>query len=310
MNIEIESSFEIEDLGICEEWVYDIEVEKNHNFFGNNILIHNSVYYQIEPFVEMFISNNPDKDIDFYVDWVDSFEKKVIQPVIERTIDDFATELNAYSKQSIGAEREIISDTSVFSAKKKYYARVRDSEGVRFPADAPYIKVMGLEIARSSTPKWAKKKLKEAIPHILDKDEDSLRNWISETKSEFIEANLNDIAQVGGVSRVDYDLHIDKAIPIGSRAALVHNNYVKKLGIENKFTTIQSGDKCKRLFLRTPNPMNSNIIAYISDEFAELVADYVDFDTQFEKGFLSALKIMVESLGYNLDKETSSLDDW
>lgn len=310
MNIEIESSFEIEDLGICEEWVYDIEVENNHNFFGNNILIHNSVYYQIEPFVNMFIANNPDKDIDFYVDWADSFEKKVIQPVIEKTIDDFATELNAYSKKSIGAEREVISDACVFSAKKKYFARVRDSEGVRFPADAPYTKVMGLEIARSSTPKWAKKKLKEAIPHILDKDEDSLRNWVSEIKGEFIEANLNDIAQVGGVSRVDYDLQNDKAIPIGSRAALVHNSYVKKLGIENKFTSIQAGDKCKRLFLRTPNPMNSNIIAYISDEFAELVADYVDFDTQFEKGFLSALKIMVESLGYNLDKETNSLDDW
>ncbi len=36
--------FEVEDLGIIEEWVYDIEVEDNHNFFANNILVHNSAY--------------------------------------------------------------------------------------------------------------------------------------------------------------------------------------------------------------------------------------------------------------------------
>ena len=29
-------------MGIIEEWVYDIEVEDNHNFFANNILVHNS----------------------------------------------------------------------------------------------------------------------------------------------------------------------------------------------------------------------------------------------------------------------------
>ena len=34
--IEIEN-FEVEDLGICEEEVYDVEVKNNHTFFANNI---------------------------------------------------------------------------------------------------------------------------------------------------------------------------------------------------------------------------------------------------------------------------------
>nr|YP_007013560.1 putative intein [Aeromonas phage Aes508] len=34
--------FEIEDLGVMEIDVYDIEVDGNHNFFGNDILVHNS----------------------------------------------------------------------------------------------------------------------------------------------------------------------------------------------------------------------------------------------------------------------------
>uniref|UniRef100_UPI003CDF86F8 DNA-directed DNA polymerase n=1 Tax=Aeromonas phage Aes123 TaxID=1198018 RepID=UPI003CDF86F8 len=36
--------FEIEDLGVMEIDVYDIEVDGNHNFFGNDILVHASVY--------------------------------------------------------------------------------------------------------------------------------------------------------------------------------------------------------------------------------------------------------------------------
>ena len=37
-------------------------------------------------------------------------KKKVIQPVIQKTIEDFASELNAYNKDKIGVEREIIAD--------------------------------------------------------------------------------------------------------------------------------------------------------------------------------------------------------
>ena len=108
--IEIIEEFEIEDLGIQEEWVYDIEVEDNHNFFGNNILVHNSAYYHIEPFMNAYIIKNPDQSMDDYVTVADNFEKTVIAPVIQKCIDDFSKELNAYNTEIIGAEREIIAD--------------------------------------------------------------------------------------------------------------------------------------------------------------------------------------------------------
>jgi len=279
--------------------------EKPYIVYGDT----DSVYYHVEPFVEKYIENNPGQSIDHYVTWADSFEQKVIQPVIQKTIDDFATELNAYNVGAIGAEREIIADAAVFTAKKKYYARVRDSEGTRFPESDPYIKVMGLEIAKSSTPTWAKKKLKEAIPHILDKDENGLRDWVNEIKQEFITTNPNNIALIGGVSNLNYDLQKDKGVPIGSRAALVHNDYVQTHGLAEKYSPIQAGDKCKRLFLQQPNVFNSNIIAYTNDAFVNEI-DCIDFDTNFEKGFLSALKLMVEPLNYDLEKETANLDDW
>lgn len=301
-------NFTIEDLGIQEEYVYDIEVENNHNFFGNDILVHNSVYYHIEPFMLKYQEKNPGLSINEYVNWANSFEEKVIQPVIQKTIEDFAYELNAYNKDKIGAAREIIADTAVFTAKKKYYARVRDNEGTRYPEDKPKIKVMGLEIIKSSTPKWSQKYLKQAIPHILDKDESDLRAWVKSIKQEFVCVNLNDIASVGGVSRLDYDLRKD-TVPIGSRAAIMHNMYIQQHRLHDRYAPIQGGDKCKRVFLIEPNKFNSNIIAFTSDQFVTEI-DCVDYDTQFQKNFLKPLELMVEPLGYDLEKETETLDDW
>lgn len=284
-----------------------LQQEKPYIIYGDT----DSVYYHIEPFVEKYISSNPGLPISDYVTWADNFEKKIIQPVIEQTINEFAHQLNAYNKDKIGAEREIIADAAVFTAKKKYYARVRDSEGTRYPDDAPKIKVMGLEIIKSSTPPWSKKYLKESIPHILDKDENDLRDWIKSIKNEFIKVNLNQIAGVGSVSRIDYKLG-EKGIPFGSRAAIMHNQYIKNHGLEDQYAPIQAGDKCKRISLQSPNIFNAELIAYTNDGFVKEIikAGCVDYDTQFEKNFMKPLDLMVAPLNYNLRKETAELDDW
>jgi DNA polymerase elongation subunit (family B) len=268
-----------------------------------------SVYYTINPFMERFKVNNPNLSINEYVDWADAFEKKIIQPVIKKTIDDFASELNAYNKDKIGVEREAIADVGVFTAKKKYYIRLRDNEGTRYADSEPKIKVTGLEIIKSSTPKWSKKYLKESIPIILDGNESNLKDWIGKIKSEFKNSDLNDIASVGAVSRIDYDLS-DKGVPFGSRAAIKHNLYIKKNSIENKYAPIQAGDKCKRLFLVEPNKFDTEIIAYTNDNFISEIGDLVNYDEQFVKNFLKPLELMVEPLGYDLYKETEKLEDW
>lgn len=269
-----------------------------------------AAYFHIEPFVNLYLEKNQQSTIDETVTWCDEFEKKVIQPIIQQTVNDFCDELNAYNREKIWAEREIISDVGIFSAKKKYIARVRDSEGTRYPENDPYMKVMGMEIAKSSTPVWAKKKLKESLNVILDNEYSDLMNWVSEIKSDFIKTDLNNIAQVGTANNLNYNLKTDKGIPIGSRAALCYNEYLKTAGLDDKYTSITAGDKNKKLFLIEPNPLNSNIVSYASDNFVNEIKDYIDYDTNFEKGFLNALQLMVDSLGWDLSKKTESLDEW
>jgi len=267
-----------------------------------------SIYFSIEPFMKRFKEKNPGLSLDDYVDWADKFEKTCVAPCVQQCIQTFSKELNAYNPEAVGVEREVISDAGILAEKKKYYIRVRDSEGVRYPEDDPYIKIMGLEAIKSSTPIWAKTYLKEAVPHILDKSEEELREWVQTIKEEFIQVDLNDIATVGGVSNLDYVLG-SKGVPIGARSALVHNQYIKDNNLDNTISMIQAGDKTKRLFLQTPNKFNSNIIAFTNSTFIECV-DCVDYDEQFYKGFLRPLELMVLCLEYDLNKETESLDDW
>lgn len=268
-----------------------------------------SIYYTIAPLMDKVYEAFPGKEIDFYVDKANEIEQKLLQPVIKKAVGDFCTKLNAYNPSVIWAEREIIADTAVFVAKKKYFARVRDSEGVRYPSDDPYIKVMGLELIKSSTPKWSQKKLKESIPIFLDSSEPDAKRWVNDSKTEFIKTDPADLASVSSVSNIDYNLKTDKGIPIGSRSALVFNNYIKEKDLVSRFEPIRAGDKTKRLFLTKNNPLNSNIVAFNNDEFISEIKDYIDYDETFFKTFLKPLEIMATALNWNLLNETDT-EDW
>ena len=81
----IHYDFEIEDLGITDEFVYDIEVEDNHNFFANDILVHNSLYLCVEPFVELKCK---DDDLPTKIEKIDQFLKKIVQPKLRDHLDN------------------------------------------------------------------------------------------------------------------------------------------------------------------------------------------------------------------------------
>lgn len=108
--VKFTKKFEIVSLGEKEEVVYDLEVQDNHNFFGNGILLHNSAYYTIKPFVEEYLKEHPDAGILELVEFADKFEEQNVQPIIEDTINEFSRNLNAFNPSKIGAKKEIFAD--------------------------------------------------------------------------------------------------------------------------------------------------------------------------------------------------------
>ena len=275
-----------------------------------------AAYYHIEPFMDRYMKDHPNESINHYVDWANAFEEKIVQPAIERAVKDFSRELNAYNSDVIKSEREIIADRLLFSAKKKYIARVRDAEGTRYPEDDPKIKIMGLEIIKSSTPKFSKVYLKKAIPLILDKTEMDLKYWLNDViKPIYVGSPISDIANTATIGNVKYNPNdLDKngrpkALTAGTKSAVAYNNYIEKNNLLNIYQKISSGDKTKRISLQTPNKLHSNVVSFNSDNFGKEIKECIDFDTQFEKTFLKPLQLMINPLKWNIFNESDN-SDW
>jgi len=284
------------------------KLQRDHEFLiGGDT---DSTYFSLLEFVKQKFPDylNPEK-LQEITDWVDQFTNENIQPIIQECIDTFAKDLNAFDKSVIGADREIIASHAIFLAKKKYAARVIDSEGVRYN---PFkIKAVGLEIVKSSTPDFIKKKLKdEALSILFDGTLQDAQQWLEKSKEEFVNQPLDKISKASGVTRIDYTIGGTETIPINSRASIIYNNYIKEHRLEDSFDLITAEDNMRMVYLRTPNPFGSDIVAFKDTKFIEQFREYVDFDTNFEKYFLSPFELMTNALGYNLNQFTEELDEW
>jgi DNA polymerase elongation subunit (family B) len=99
-----------------------------------------------------------------------------------------------------------------------------------------------------------------------------------------------------------------KGTPIHVRGALLFNHLIKDRKLTNKYSLIDNGEKIKFCYLKSPNPIHENVISFIQDFPKELeLNSYVDYDLQFEKSFLDPLKIILDVIGWNVEK-TANLE--
>jgi len=95
-----------------------------------------------------------------------------------------------------------------------------------------------------------------------------------------------------------------------SLRALLFNHYIKQNKLTNKYSLIQNGEKIKFVYLKKPNSIHENIISFIQEFPKELNLDrYIDYDLQFEKAFLEPLKIILDAIGWSVEK-TVNLDSF
>ena len=73
--------------------------------------------------------------------------------------------------------------------------------------------------------------------------------------------------------------------------------------LESKYPLIQEGEKIKFVYLKEPNPIGENIIAYFQTLPVEFkLQKYVDYDMQFEKSFLEPLKNVLDTIGWQVER--------
>ena len=269
--------------------------------------------------------------------FLDVLGEKVLHPYIAKSYDELGVYMNAY-QHKFKMKRENIINSMVSVAKKAYVMEVYNSEGVQYSLDNPYMKIMGLQLVKSSMPGVVRDALKNALPIMLHGTETDMQNYIEQQRKLFESYQCEQIAFPRGISNLKkYEPNaVRKAIatmdgdaadkaqdalkrgtdayilgtPLHVRASLIHNNLIDKYKLAGERQKIVDGDKIKYVYLTLPNPIHEDVIAFqdtLPDQFN--VRDYVDYNKMFEKSFLSTIEKMIEPLGWKTEKQ-NTLEDW
>ena len=262
-----------------------------------------SIYLNFGPLVDKFFSNKLGEKTKI-VGIIDQICQDKLEPFIEKSYQKLATYVNAYD-QKMQMKRENIADRGIWTAKKRYILNVWDSEGVRY--EEPKLKMMGIEAVKSSTPAPCRKMIKDALHLMMSGTEDEVIDFIEDARAKFKKLSPEEIAFPRTVSDVNKHKNsatvYGKGCPMHVRGSLLYNHYIKEKGLSNKYSLINNGEKIKFVMLKKANPIRENVISFISDFPHELGLDkYIDYDLQFDKAFLEPVKVILDAIGWNVEK--------
>lgn len=267
-----------------------------------------SIYLHLGLLVSRTIAeSSPNASPAEVIKFLDKVCENKIQPFIDGAFGRLAVYTHAY-KQKMIMKREALADRGIWTAKKRYILRVYNNEGVQYAK--PKIKVMGLEMIKSSTPSACREKLWEVVDVVFEGNEDAVIDFIDNFRNEFRKYAPAEIAFPRGVNGLEKfsgkTTLVAKGCPIHVRGSLVYNDLIEKHKLEKKYEMIKDGEKIKFLYMKEPNVFHSNIISFHQVLPKELDIDkYIDYDMQFNKSFVEPLKIILDCIGWKTQRVSS-----
>lgn len=263
-----------------------------------------SVYVNMGPLVKEVNPKDP-------VAFLDKACATKIEPIIDAAYAKLFTMMNAFENRMV-MKREAIADKAIWTAKKRYILNVHNNEGVQYAE--PKIKIMGIEAVKSSTPQVVRDKFKQAYKIMLSGTESDLIKFVEDFYEDFVNLKPEDASFPRGVSDIKKWTGAGgtylKGTPIHVRGAILFNHFIKKNGLDKQYELIQDGNKVKFCYLKMPNPISENVIAFPNFLPKELgLHEYIDYDLQFSKTFKDPLKIVSDAINWRVEY-ISTLEDF
>jgi len=268
-----------------------------------------SVYVTLEYLVKNVFGDDV-PETKKVIQYIDKICKERIEPFIDRSYQELAEYMHAYA-QKMQMKRENIADKGIWKAKKMYILNVWNSEGVEY--EKPKLKMTGIEAVRSSTPTACRDAIKKSLEIIMAGSESDLQKYVANFKSEFSSLGFDDVAFTRGVKDIEkywVGGRFQSQTPIHVRGSVVYNEMLKKKKLTNKYQSITSGEKIKFAYLKNPNPTQDYVISCPNGLPKELKMEaYIDYAVQFEKGYLSPIESITNTMGWQAEKR-ATLEDW
>jgi len=239
------------------------------------------------------------------VDFILKLKELRLNAYMKKKFEEYAARYNTVNLQDL--ELEKISKSAIMVAKKKYVLDLAWKDpGVYFKPQEK-IKFVGVEIVQGSTPKFARKVLKELIKLACAKGKSIIYaevvKKLKEYKKEFLLQSPEDIAITKSIGDYEkYCLDDKKALVFASktgqnvRAAGVYNHIIynsKKW--KTKYNTIKTGDKVK--YYNTND--ETEVFGFLPGNFPYEFAPSVNYDLQFEKTIVDPFNRILEAMGFN-----------
>ena len=287
------NEFSVECIGEKEEWVYDIEVEDNHNFFGNDILLHNSVYIEAKT-----------KNLYDILE-----EGKKLMELLNTSYNAFVKERNG-EECSLEIEFEKIFDSILFvskkgeesGAKKKYAYLPLWVEG---KTSVDEIEYTGFETVRSDTPRIAREVQKKVLEMILyDNKKEDVIEYLKSVYKEIINREIPD-EEIGIPTKIKANLLNYKSVGPIIKGAMYSNKY---LG-----TRFGQGNKPKFLYVKTVPQGYPDTKVLTFDE--KLPDGFIpDWDKVTTRIFKNKLQEIFKAVGWgdfpDLEAKHTGLSTW
>ena len=268
-----------------------------------------SIYVNLGDLVSKSIQGDDEKICAF----VDKVAEQKIEPLLENCYDKLMNAVGAREQRMV-MKREVIASKMIITGKKRYIANVLNSEGVQYAK--PKMKITGIESVRSSTPQVCRTLIEKTLDIIINEDELAVQKFISDARVAFRKLRPEEVAFPRGVS--DIEKYTDKkgpdgytkGTPIHVRAAILYNRTIINNKLSKKYPLIKSKDKIKFSYLRVPNRIKENVIAFPDILPMELnLENYIDYDKQFNKSYLEPMKHILEAIDWSTEK-TNTIEDF
>ena len=287
-----------------------------------------SIFLDLQPFIDARFKGKKNNFVTEH-DFCMKMSQVVIEPKLVEFFDRLTDGLNT-KRNTLVMESEALADTWLIVEKKKYSMRIVNDEGeemfdratgklgkwnydkTEFKEGQVKLKTKGLTLIQSTTPAYARKRLKKSIELIFDtRDEQLVKSELKKWKEEFMTLPFEEIAMPRSVSTFNKYLQGASGAQAHVRSAIRFNEMLEESGLDKKYRKIHQGDKIRFAYLKEPNIFGTDVISCLDHFPTEWEGKTpVDWNKQWEKCVLSQLDKIFDKIGWNISEDTVSLEDF